>query len=419
MSTDLSRHPCFDEAARGQFGRIHLPVAPRCNVRCNFCDRRFDCANESRPGVTSAVLSPTRALDYLKASVAADPRISVVGIAGPGDPFANADETMTTLRLVRERFPELILCVATNGLGVVPHVAELAELQVSHVTVTVNAVDPRIASDIYAWVRPEKQPLRGQAAGELVVERQRAAVRALKAHGLTVKINTIVVPRVNATHVSEIARTVAGWGVDVLNIIPLYPVAGTAFGEIPSPSDGAIAVLRHEAARHVPQMQHCTRCRADAVGLLGEEPTAEQAARLQDAAAGRLGESPRLAGVAVATREGMLVNQHLGEADELWIYGPGERGLELRERRATPPAGKGRQRWLELAAVIKDCGVLLASGAGETPRAVLAGRGIETQVTESLISEALEAIQAGRAPRAPARQFSCGAACSGTGGGCG
>ena len=58
---DLTQHPCFNHAARKTAARIHLPVAPRCNVQCNFCDRKFDCLNESRPGVTSAVLTPQQA----------------------------------------------------------------------------------------------------------------------------------------------------------------------------------------------------------------------------------------------------------------------------------------------------------------------------------------------------------------------
>ena len=105
MALDLSKHPCFNDAARHTFGRIHLPVAPKCNIQCNFCDRRFNCVNESRPGVTCSVLTPRQALVYLRRAVERDPRMSVVGIAGPGDPFANADETMETLRLVREHFP--------------------------------------------------------------------------------------------------------------------------------------------------------------------------------------------------------------------------------------------------------------------------------------------------------------------------
>ncbi|MFW5693191.1 MAG: hypothetical protein ACOCWL_03150, partial [Thermoguttaceae bacterium] len=70
MTLDLSRHPCFHADGRRRFGRIHLPVAPKCNLQCNFCDRRFDCVNESRPGVTSVILSPPQALAYLEQAVA-------------------------------------------------------------------------------------------------------------------------------------------------------------------------------------------------------------------------------------------------------------------------------------------------------------------------------------------------------------
>ncbi|MEQ2789490.1 nitrogen fixation protein NifB, partial [Flavonifractor plautii] len=50
-----AEHPCLSVQAHFRYGRIHLPVAPRCNIRCGYCDRRYDCANESRPGVTSEV----------------------------------------------------------------------------------------------------------------------------------------------------------------------------------------------------------------------------------------------------------------------------------------------------------------------------------------------------------------------------
>ncbi len=70
---------------------------------------------------------------------------------GPGDPFANCEETMETLRLARERFPELLLCLASNGLGIGPHIDELATMNVSHVTITLNAVDPKIGAKIYSW----------------------------------------------------------------------------------------------------------------------------------------------------------------------------------------------------------------------------------------------------------------------------
>ena len=60
---NINLHPCFNAKVKGQFGRVHLPVAPKCNILCNYCNRKFDCVNESRPGVTSSVLSPAQALD--------------------------------------------------------------------------------------------------------------------------------------------------------------------------------------------------------------------------------------------------------------------------------------------------------------------------------------------------------------------
>jgi len=141
---DTNHHPCFSEEARHKTGRIHLPVAPKCNMQCNYCNRDFECVNESRPGVSTAVLKPHQAADYLDEVLARVPNIAVVGIAGPGDPFANPHETMETLRLVRERHQEMMLCIATNGLELSGYVDDLAAIRVSHVTVTVNAVDPLV-----------------------------------------------------------------------------------------------------------------------------------------------------------------------------------------------------------------------------------------------------------------------------------
>ena len=67
-----AEHPCFSAQAHFRYGRIHLPVAPRCNIRCGYCDRRYDCANESRPGVTSEVISPEAALDRVERALRLD-----------------------------------------------------------------------------------------------------------------------------------------------------------------------------------------------------------------------------------------------------------------------------------------------------------------------------------------------------------
>lgn len=419
MALDTFRHPCFNEQARHHFARIHLPVAPQCNVQCNFCLRRYDCANESRPGVTSALLSPPQALGYLETMLAKDPRITVVGIAGPGDPFATPDTTLETLRLVRHRHPEMLLCVASNGLNVTPYADELAALAVSHVTLTVNAIDPAIAANIYAWVRDGKRIYRGTVAGQLLWDRQAAAIRALDSRGMTVKINTIIIPGVNDRHVVEIAQRTAELGADIANCVPLYPVAGTPLAEVVPPPPEAVAAIRAEVARHLPIMSHCTRCRADAVGLLGEAMRPEVELLLLRAANQPVNADDRPY-VAAATWEGVLVNQHLGEAEQLAIFRQEPSGFCLVETRPTPAPGSGAQRWLTLAETLKDCRALLVSSAGDSPRSMLAAQGIKVIMMEGLIEEGLEAVYRGTDIRAPLRrQHRCDSSCAGTGTGCG
>ncbi len=412
MATETAAHPCFDSDARHTVGRIHLPVAPSCNVQCNYCNRRFDCVAESRPGVSSAVLRPEQAAAWCTQRVAERPEIGVVGIAGPGDPFANADRTLETLALVREHHPEMRLCVASNGLMVEPHAAALAELEVGHVTITLSAVDPAIAGLIYGWVRYEKRMYRGSEAGELLLERQLAAIRALKANGVVVKINTIVMPGINERHVEQVAQAMAELGADVMNLMPMYRVAGTPFADLAEPHPALMASLRAMCGAHLPQMAHCQRCRADASGLLDDD---EQVAaqRLADwVAAGAMPAADRPY-VAVASEEGMLVNQHLGAARHLRIYELDHGQVHLVGSRQAPESGLGASRWEQLAAMLTDCRALLCYQLGAAPRRVLAQMGVACHETDGLVEDAVVAVYAGQELPVAVKRKACAA------GGCG
>lgn len=420
MTLDLTQHPCFNAKSRHRTGRIHLPVAPKCNIQCNFCNRQFDCANESRPGVTSAVLTPAKALQYLDIALTKAPYLKVVGIAGPGDPFAQPEATLETLRLVREKYPQMLLCVATNGLNAEPYVPEMARLDVSHVTVTVNAVSPEIGADVYAWARDGHAIHRGVAAAQLLMDRQIGTIKALKAAGITTKVNTILIPGINDYHVPDIAEEMRALGVDIMNCIPLYPVAGTPFEHIPSLSTAETKRLRTQAAEFIPQMAHCTRCRADAVGLLGEAQSAELVDIMRACASGEIDRSDSRPHIAVASMEGMLVNQHLGEASLLWIFDNTLGKPSVIDRRKTPEPGGGDARWRELAESIRDCHTILVSGIGRTPRRVLEESGLRVIEMSGLISDGVDSVaRTGDVPATMRKMFrSCGSECQGTGTGC-
>jgi len=261
-------HPCFHDQARSTHGRIHLPVAGPCNITCGYCDRRYDCVNESRPGVASRLMTPAEAVEHAAAVLAKAPYIRVAGIAGPGDPMADPDRTLETFERLKSRFPGLSGCVSTNGLGAPEHAGSLWDAGVRFATVTVNAVDPAVGAGIYSSVRWKGRTLAGREGAALLMERQLEAIAGFKGRGFAVKVNTVLVPGVNDGHVAEVARVVAGQGADRMNLIGLIPVAGTALGSVPAPSGKTLARHRLAAAAHLPQMSHCARCRADDAGLL-------------------------------------------------------------------------------------------------------------------------------------------------------
>lgn len=271
MHKDLSvieRHPCFNRKAHAKYGRIHLPVAPRCNIQCRYCVRKFDCVNESRPGVASVVLTAEEALERVRAVTERDGRLGVVGIAGPGDPLANP-ATLRVLQMVDAEFPEITLCLSTNGLMLPEVIDELKRLHKLTLTVTVNAVRAQTAAKIYRWARYGGATLTGQDTGRLMVERQWTGLELADEAGMVVKVNTVLIPGVNDQEIPLIAERAAAFGVNVMNITPLI-AQGEFAGRVP-PSRSQIHAMRERCSAHLPLISHCRQCRSDACGLLGED----------------------------------------------------------------------------------------------------------------------------------------------------
>lgn len=261
-------HPCFSIAGHGKkTGRIHLAVAPGCNISCNYCVRKFDCANESRPGVTSKVLNPEEALQTVRQAkeTALGSKLTVVGIAGPGEPLAN-EATFETLRQVRKNFPDMTLCLSTNGLLLPEKLDELVDIGVSHVTVTINTLDEQIGAKIYSYVHWKDKTWIGPDAAKLLIGNQLAGVQLATEAGMIVKVNTVVMPDINDHFLYSLATEVKKRGAKIHNLLPLIPQAKLA--HIPAPTKEQITYHRSILGSILPQMLHCQQCRADAIGLV-------------------------------------------------------------------------------------------------------------------------------------------------------
>ncbi|MDR1061666.1 MAG: radical SAM protein [Clostridiales bacterium] len=258
-------HPCFSQGAHGRKGRLHLPVSGHCNIRCRFCERAFN-SNEQRPGVSSGLLAPGKALEIVAKALELCPDIKVVGIAGPGDALASP-AALDAFAEIHRAHPELIKCLSTNGLALPGKARALAAVGVRSATVTVNAVDPKIAGDIVSYIVYENKAYRGAEAGEILVRRQLAGIREAVREGIAVKINTVLIPPVNGRHIEDIARAVAAEGAHMHNIIPLIPQS--EFARMAPPSCEEIENARAVAGEYMPQFRHCAHCRADACGVPG------------------------------------------------------------------------------------------------------------------------------------------------------
>ncbi|WP_292467507.1 nitrogenase cofactor biosynthesis protein NifB [Methanolobus sp.] len=264
----ISQHPCYSKEAQHKFGRIHLAVAPKCNIQCNYCDRKFDCVNESRPGVTSEVLSPQAALERTKQVLKDYPFIKVVGVAGPGDPLAN-DATFETLELIKKEFPDVTLCLSTNGLALPERLPDLLRVGVTTLTVTMNAIDPEIEAQLIGHISYKGKIYRGLEAAEIMVKNQLEGIRLAVEAGLVVKVNTVLVPGINDKHIIEVAKKINELGVFIMNVMPLICQAKFADMEPPTPEE--CKAIQNECEPYVQQMRHCRQCRADAIGLIGQD----------------------------------------------------------------------------------------------------------------------------------------------------
>lgn len=427
----VAKHPCYSEDAHHHFARMHVAVAPGCNIQCNYCNRKYDCANESRPGVVSEVLKPEEAVKKVLVVAGKIPQMSVVGIAGPGDPLANPEKTFATFQGVAEKAPDIKLCLSTNGLRLVDYVEQIKTLNIDHVTITINAVDPEVGQHIYSWVYFEGKRHEGYEAAKILIDRQLQGLDALREHGILCKVNSVLIPGVNDEHLKEVSRVVKEKGAFLHNIMPLIVAPGTVFEArgITEPKPEDLHSLQDQCSDgNMRMMRHCRQCRADAVGLLGEDRSAEftkeaflaeevhydmeyrkqihaelekkievkKEKRMQREQRKKQTSASTIR-VAVASRGNGKVNLHFGHAKEFMIYeiqGENLRFVGIRKVQAycngTASCGDEKESTLvETIKGIKDCQMVISSGIGEGPREELVAAGVVPIVQKGEIEEVI------------------------------
>lgn len=261
----VKKHPCFNGEAHFKYGRIHLPVSPACNIQCRFCKRGMN-KWEQRPGVSRTVLKPIEALKIVDRALELCPEITVAGIAGPGDTLAT-DHALETFELIHHKYPHLINCLSTNGLLLKEKAERIIKAGVKTITVTVNAVEPKILKDICSHIIFNGQYMTGEYAARWLILAQLAGIEEITKLGGVVKVNTVLIPGVNDHHIEEVARVTSQVGATISNIIPLIPQFEMENKRPPDCNE--LNIARELAEKHLQVFRHCKQCRADACGIPG------------------------------------------------------------------------------------------------------------------------------------------------------
>ncbi len=401
--------PASGKASENTFPLL-LAVAPKATVRARYDDALYAAAEKNLVGKTPLCLSPQEAKEALatfQAKHGTPP--SAICLAGPGDPFATPGLTLETLRLLREICPGTTVDIITCGLNTAAHAEALAQLGNSQVTIILHAVDPAITEQLYGWIRPGTKTLPLTAGAALLVEHQITAITALRRAGIPVRIHTTVYPGINDSHIVDLAARAASLGVKAMRLAPYTPFAdttdstgttlpvadGTQPQALPKPDDALMQRLYTEAKRFLP----VEPLLESSFGAIGYTETGancgEYCAEAITPQAGfpiPEGDRPY---VAVASSNGFDVDEHLGHARKFLVYGPKNGPVSLLEARTAPNPGGGDSRWEALAGTLNDCRYVLAAGAGERPREVLAAHGIRVIQTEENIEGSVDVLYGG------------------------
>ena len=433
----VENHPCYSEKAHHYFARMHVAVAPACNIQCHYCNRKYDCANESRPGVVSELLTPAQAVKKTMAVAANIPQMTVLGIAGPGDPLANPEKTFETFRELSEKAPDIKLCVSTNGLALPDAVDELAKHNIDHVTITINCVDPEVGAKIYPWIYWNNRRIKGVKAAKILIEQQQKGLEMLVERGILVKVNSVLIPGVNDEHLKEVSRIVKSKGAFLHNVMPLIAEAehGTFYGVMGQrgPNPDELSDLQDACAGDMNMMRHCRQCRADAVGMLGEDRGEEftmdkielmeidyeeamvkrakvHAAIAETLAADNAKEAAPAIAVAPETRPVLMaiatsgsgvINQHFGHAKEFLIYEASPEGVRFIGHRKADQycigddtCGEKESSLTTTIRALQGCEVVLCSKVGYEPWDQLEAAGIQPNGEHAMepIEEAVAAV---------------------------
>lgn len=389
---NMHRHPCFNNYDFHS-AIIHLPIATTSNLvykrnLLNKLEGQNFCKKDS-----NVLLSLKDALAGLRDAKKSLPNLSVVAIAGPNEPLADFETLKYVLSYVRQKYPKLLLCVATNGLLLPIYVRHLISLGLNSVSITLNTLDPMVGAKIYEQISYMGNTYFGLKAAKILLENQMIGIQYLVNYKIAVKLNIEIIPGVNEDEIEDIIQFAKKSGCTLTNVLRMDRVKNES-GLETYYSDG-YGKKRAEYEKIMTQSYFCRACHMASIEtlntILTSDFTNSNHYKREDAPEDAL----RLR-FAVCSKNGTLTDEHFGRAAVLYIYEYAEGKIYFLEKRTFPmyakivKEGKKKDRIYPLIHAIKDCNCLICMKIGSCPSEALKEQNIDTYMTYNLIEAAVE-----------------------------
>ena len=311
--------------------RLNLPAAPRPLMLRR--DRPFD--------AEAPVTDVPDVMRYVASARATLQGPLVLEIEGPGDPLASPESVLRILALVREHHPDVVTGLVIDGPLLAEYTEELEQFGLSYLVLRLDAATERAAERIVAAADYRADTLDRPEAARLLLDETVRAMAIAKREGIPLAARTTLIPMVNAYEIEEIANLARKCGAERMDVVPHVPVPGAPLMRSGAPTqeeleeaqaivDATFVGRRIGSDRRVTDWINPRRSKlvdidqleaVDVMRTLPDPTEPREPAQLLPR------REPQL--VALASRDGTLVDTTLAAAVQLRIYAVTENHIRL------------------------------------------------------------------------------------------
>lgn len=259
------KHCCFNtEQNFICSAKIHVPLAEKCSMGCIYCnyinDRNItNC--KGRPGTASMLVTGCEGIKaYLEKAFELIPECNIVSISGPGEPLENYEQIEILQEIMKNQYPEKLLCVCSNGR----YYEQFFQLvdnfkNIKYFTVTINSLNPNTVQHIYKSINSNREALD-------FIDGQISIIKCAKQHRIKVKVNTVYLSGINDKEIVSMFGKLQEYGVDCFNFLNQIQ-SGNAWQQMKNVSYDDYRIMRnHLAEQDFPLTSQCRQCTSDFCG---------------------------------------------------------------------------------------------------------------------------------------------------------